>query len=145
MNAKAFFETCSRLNTQIDAKLEELERTKALALRITQVYSTEPRGGAQIDKMGEAVAKIEEMEDVINAEVACLLGRRSIMRRVIDGITDDRCKDVLTWRYLNRWGWDSIAEKLGCERMQAWRIHNKALSEAQGAPELGVIYDFFSN
>lgn len=131
MNAKAFFETSSHLDMQIDAKLEELERAKALALRITQVYSAEPRGGAQMDKMGEAVAKIEDLEDVINIEAVRLLERRSMMRRVIEALQDTCSQDVLTWRYKNRWSWAQISEALGCKRMQAWRIHDKALEEAQ--------------
>ena len=131
MNAKVFFETSSHLDMQIDAKLEELERTKALALRITQVYSAEPRGGAQMDKMAEAVAKIEELEDVINLEAVRLLERRSMMRRVIEALPDACHQDVLTWRYKNRWSWARISEALGCKRMQAWSIHDRALEEAQ--------------
>ena len=131
MNAKAFFETCSHLDAQIDAKLEELERAKSLALRITQVYSAEPRGGSQMDKMAEAVAKIEELEDVINAEAVRLLERRCMMRRVIEALPDACSQDVLTWRYRNRWSWARISEALSCKRMQAWRIHDRALEDAQ--------------
>jgi len=147
MNAKAFFETSSHLDTQIDAKLEELERTKAIALRITQVYSAEPCGGAQMDKMGEAVAKIEELEDVIDAEAVRLLERRSMMRRVIEALQDTCSQDVLTWRYRNRWSWARISEALGCKRMQAWRIHDRALEEAQvvldgmGAPDEPILQE----
>ena len=131
MNAKAFFESCSHLDTQIDAKLEEFERTKSLALRITQVYSAEPRGGAQMDRMAEAVAKIEELADIINVEAVRLLDRRSMMRRVIEALPDACCQDVITWRYRNRWSWARISEALGCKRMQAWRIHDRALEDAQ--------------
>lgn len=131
MNAKAFFEACCHLDAQIDAKLEELERTKSLALRITQVYSTEPRGGSQMDRMAEAVAKIDELTDVINLEAVRLIERRSMMRRLIESLQDPCHRDVLTWRYRNRWSWARISEALGCKRMQTWRIHDRALDEAQ--------------
>lgn len=129
--AKDFFEKCRRLDQRINAKLEEAQRVRALACRTTTSYSDEPRGGsAPQSKVEIGALRLIELEEELNATIDEYVDHRREAQRVIDVLSDSRYRDVLSWRYFSFWSWDKIAEAMGCERMQVWRLHGRALQEA---------------
>ena len=71
------------------------------------------------------------------AETAALVSCRRRAKCIIDSVPDPNQRDVLTYRYLNGYGWDTVALLMDRSRTQVWRIHSAALESAQR------IYDVF--
>ncbi|MDL2207051.1 hypothetical protein LJC33_09130 [Eubacteriales bacterium OttesenSCG-928-N13] len=130
-SAKEFFEKCRRLERRVDDKLDEAVRLRALATNITANYSDQPHGGGSINSPIErAVLRLIELEREIADAVNDMVDHRRAAQSIIDSLTDDRYRDVLTWRYFSLWNWEQIAEAMACERMQVWRLHGRALLAA---------------
>ncbi len=129
--AKEFFEGCRRLEQRINGKIGEAERLRLIATRATASYSDEPRsGGNGQGPVERAALQLVELEREIAAAIDEMVEHRKKAQLVIEGLPDDRYRDVLTWRYFSMWSWEKIAEAMNCERMQVWRLHGRALLEA---------------
>ena len=129
--AKDFFDRCRRLDQRIQGKLDELAHVRAIACGTTPSYSTEPRGSATAhSKVESGVSRLIELDQQINAEIDRYADYRALAMRIIDSIGNDRYRDILMWRYFSQWNWDRIAEAFDAERMKVWRLHGRALAEA---------------
>lgn len=129
--AKELLEKCRRIDERIKGKMSELHLAREQASRVTACYSEQPRGGStNHSRVETGVIKIIELEHQINAEIDALIEHRKLATRIIGLIDNDRYRDLLTWRYFSLWNWDRIAEAFGCDRLQVWRIHGRALLEA---------------
>lgn len=130
-NGKAFFDKCRRLDRRVDGKLDEAVRVRALAMNTTTNYSDQPRGGGDgSGPIERAVLRLVELEQEIADAINEMVDHRRAAQSIIDSLTDDRYRDLLSWRYFSSWSWDRIAEAMCCERMQVWRLHGRALLAA---------------
>ena len=117
------------LDREIDRKLEEVARLRSKLTRITQVYSTEPRGGGSIyGKTEEIIAKIVDLEKEIDADVDRLVAIRDGIKTIIEAVEDDRERLLLQYRYLDGWTFEKIAVEMNYSWRQIHRLHSKALT-----------------
>jgi len=132
VDAKAFFRLCRRLPRRMEAKAEEQERVRAMGERCTAAYSTEPRGGSgPTSKVENAAVRLADLSREIGAEADRLAEHYRIAVSIIARLADDRHRDILTWRYINGWGWERIMVAMEIESRWAHTLHSRALAEAQ--------------
>lgn len=132
-SAKAYFERCRYLDKRIDGMFEDLERMRELTYKATQSYSDMPgnNGSTSQSNVENGVLKLIEQNERLNKKIDELVDYRDAMRHVIECLSDYRHRQIMEWRYFSNWSWDRIAETLNCERMQVWRLHGRALQEAE--------------
>ena len=117
------------LDREIDRKLEEVARLRSKLTRVTEVYSTEPRGGGSIyGKTEEIIAKIVDLEKEIDADVDRLVAIRDGIKTIIEAVEDDRERLLLQYRYLDGWTFEKIAVEMNYSWRQIHRLHSKALT-----------------
>ena len=125
------------LDREIDRKLEEVARLRSKLTRVTEVYSTEPRGGGTIyGKTEEILAKIVDLENEIDADIDRLVAIRDGIKTIIEAVEDDREKLLLQYRYLDGKTFEKIAVEMNYSWRQIHRLHSKALTNLKSRSEL---------
>ena len=115
-----------------DALLRELERLRDATTRATgriaavRLSGTPGHGGNE-DAMLRVVDGEARLQAVIDHVCEALVARLY----VIEALTDERHKTLLTLRYINGLSWEQIGYDMHYERTQVFEIHGQALNEAQ--------------
>ena len=52
---------------------------------------------------------------------------------LLDGLSDQRYRDVLAYRYIRGMTWEQVARETGYEIAQIYRLHGRALIEVNRA------------
>ena len=121
MDAKTYLMQIMNIDQQINAKLEQLTRLKALA---THSHNSNSR-------LEDTVLKIIEMEHSIDDEIDRLVDLKAEASMQIFLMEDPRCRLILESRYLNGEAWETIAAKMGYTVRNVQNLHGKALQEFQ--------------
>ena len=113
-------------------------RIKALQERRYEYYTMALRG-QDFDKVRtagtnnfhsqteDAVLRLQDLEQDMCDSIIGYIEDIKLAEQLINGLTDIRQRDILTFRYMNGWGWQKIASLMNYERTQVWRIHGVAL------------------
>lgn len=144
--AKTFFRGCLRIEKRITGKCDEIERVRLMAERVTASYSDEPRGGSgPTSQVANAVARYVDMERELQGDVDRMAEYKRFAQSVIAQLADDRYRDLLTWRYFSRWSWMRIAAAFDVDVKWVYKLHGRALVEAQYVLDASAIPDAVQN
>ena len=127
-DAKRFLQQVKLYDSKINSLLEELDNLKAMVLKITTTLKQDvvSSGGSQ-DKIGDAIAKIIDLESEINAAVDGFVNKKKAVNDVLDMVYDPDQYAVLYKRYILYKRWEQIA----CDMSMTYRgvlyIHGRAL------------------
>ena len=114
---------------EISDLLDERERLRSLAEKITPSLSFAPVHGANTDKMAPVVANLIEVERYIEKRSKELLRARMEADKLIDSLSDESHRAVLKSYYISRRSWEECCVAVGYEWAQIHRIHSGALYE----------------
>lgn len=114
---------------EISDLLDERERLRSLAEKITPSLSFAPVHGANTDKMAPVVANLIEVERYIENRSKELLRARMEAEQLINRLADERHRAVLKSYYFSRRSWEECCVAVGYEWAQIHRIHSGALYE----------------
>lgn len=114
---------------EISDLLDERERLRSLAEKITPSLSFAPVHGANTDKMAPVVANLIEVERYIEKRSKELLRARMEAEQLIDRLSDERHRAVLKSYYFSRRNWQDVADALHYDVRTATRLHGIALLE----------------
>lgn len=127
-DAKTLLQQVKLYDTHINVKLEELSRTKALATKITATLKQDVvSGSGNQDKLGDAVAKIVDMEREINAIIDAYVNLKRQVEEVVDKVADPDQAAILYKRYFLYERWEQIALEMNMTYRNVCYIHGKAL------------------
>ncbi len=116
------------LYKQIEEHLSELQELRSFACKITPVYSLVPRGSGSGQKLENNIAKIADIETLLQDETDEFLKSLQDVRNLIKLIDDPMQRLIMQKRYLNYQKWEVIAANLGYSWQHVHRIHDKALN-----------------
>ncbi|MEA5016131.1 MAG: hypothetical protein VB099_16390 [Candidatus Limiplasma sp.] len=132
--AKRYLAEYRTLACRRDTLIEELERLRDASMRATSRLSatrlsgTSGRGG-----MEDSVIRVVDGEEALRRTIAhldeCLVARLVLIER----LTDERQKLVLTYRYINGWGWAEIMRRMCLSERPMFYLHGKALESFRRA------------
>ena len=128
--AAEFLEKARNLQLQIDAAQEQIMRMRALAEKAVVGLCADM---AVQDWRSELVLKIVDAEREMTTGIEELLTRQREAEALIGRIEDGRYRALLQLRYLAGLTWDQVAEKMGYEARQVYRLYRSALGEAEAA------------
>jgi hypothetical protein len=130
VTAKQYLRQVKRLDDIVNAKLEQVHALRDLAARITSRPSVD---GVQVsgnhDKIGDAIAKIIDLERDINETVNRLIDLKREVITNIDRVPTDDYRLLLTLRYLNFKTWEQIAVDMCYTYKWVHILHGRALEE----------------
>lgn len=135
MNAKQYLKQAYRLNELIKSNQDELNALRESATSISgidyskdKVQSSKSSGDAGFVNI---VAKIVELEDSINDDIAMCISLKNEIRTVINNVQDADEKILLRLRYINFKTWDEICDELHVSLRTVHRIHSAALEKVK--------------
>lgn len=127
MTSKEYLLQYQRIEREIDRLLEEKAKWEALAEKVTPTPSKAPGRAGSGDRLGEAVAKIVDLEQDIDEQVDRLVDLRREIERAVSRIQDSKEREVLLRRYIQGQRWEEIADVLEMEVRRIYQLHKQAL------------------
>lgn len=132
MTAKEYLMQVSKIDADIDVKLEELSSLYALATKATTVMSDMPKSCSHDGgRMEGTIVKIIDLENEINEEIDGLVDLKREITELIGSIDNIDYRMILASRYLCGKQWTEIAKIAGYERRYLFKLHDRALLEVQ--------------
>lgn len=119
-------------DTHIDNKVQELDRLKGMATKVTTSLSLVPgHGSGGQDKLGDAVAKIIDLQKEVNQAIDVYVDKKREVSSLIEKIRDPDQLAVLHKRYIQYKHWEQIACEMGFTYRNVCYIHGRALQAVE--------------
>ena len=130
MKAKDYLMQIRLLDVRIDANIEELERLKAMATKVTSALQgdvvSRSRGA---DTMANAVAKIISLQETINRDVDAYVDLKQAALDLLSKVDNPTHYSILYGRYILYKTWEQIACDIGFTYQWVCQLHGVALQE----------------
>lgn len=129
MTAKEFLQQYLHAEHAINAKLEEISRLRALAMRTTQmpkkdkVFVQSSAG----DRMATLVEKIVDMEREVDAEIDRLQKVRKRAQNAINSVANATQRSVLSLKYIQGLRFEEIAAQMNYHYRWIIELHGRGL------------------
>ncbi len=132
MTVRDYFEQIREIDTRIRIKQEQILHLKEIATRATSVIEAcRVSGTYKRSKMANAVEEMVDIERTIEKDIERLNRLYNEISGVIVKIDNESYRQLLTLRYLCNKKWEDIAENMNFDPRSIYRIHSKALAEAE--------------
>lgn len=126
--AKELLQQVKLCDTHINNNLEELSRLKDMVTHITATWKGDVvSGGGNQDKLGDAIAKIIDLEAEIKQAVDEYVDKKKQVGAIIEKIQDPDQLQVLHKRYFEYMAWEEIACDMHMTYRNVCYIHGRAL------------------
>lgn len=140
MNAKEYLSQAFNLDQRINCKLEQVSVLRDLALKTTSVLQDEKvQGTKQRSPMENALVKLMSLEDEIKADIDQLIGLKRELASFVSKIDNSSHRLLLELRYLGGSTWEEVAAVMGYDLRWTYRLHKKALKEANKLLESNTV------
>lgn len=127
-DAKTLLTQVKLYDAHINNKLEEIARIRALATKITSTLKQDVvSGGGNQDKIGDAVAKIADLEREANAIIDAYIDLKKQVDIIVEQVPDPEEYNVLKKRYFLHERWEQIALEMNMSHRNVTRLHGRAL------------------
>ncbi len=130
MKAYEYLGRALQMDKQIDCKLDQVERLRALTQRITASYDdsgASRSGGGSVSPMEDAIVRLMEAENALNTQIAALIDIKAEIQGTIQQVNDGRLRLLLEKRYLCCMTWEAIAVDMACSYRWLMTLHTDAL------------------
>jgi len=129
MTARDYLGQAFRLDQRINSKIEQVSSLNDLAVKCTSSVTGMPHNPNKgSDSMGDAIAKIVDLQREINKDIDVLVDLKAEIYSVVQAIDNVECRTLLELRYLSFMRWEEIAVKLNYGIENVYRLHRKALA-----------------
>lgn len=121
-----------KLDASIDSKLEQVAHLKAMTMKITATMKENTvSGNGNQDKIGDAIAKIIDLENEINGDIDAYVDKKREICNIIEAVSNPDQMAVLQKRYLHYEPWEQIAIEMHCTYRNVCYIHGRALQAVE--------------
>ncbi len=128
--AKQYLMDYRTLVKRRDALLDELDRMREATMRATsRMTATRLSGTSSHGGMEDSILRVIDGEERLKQVIAGIDEALDVRLSLIDQLTDERQKLVLTYRYINGLGWGEVIQKMQLSDRPVFIFHGKALSE----------------
>lgn len=129
MTAREQLQGLSRIQRQINTKLEHIAELEAIVNKATTVYSTLPRCSHDPKRREAVLTELIDLKIELMDMVDELVDEERFIRYTIDEMTDEVSKEIIEQVYINRKPLSDIAEEMGITARQIYRLRDKAIAE----------------
>lgn len=129
MTLEEYLSSAYYMNIHINDLLVEKEELEWLATSINCDMSKERvQTTGKVDKLPSVIAKIIDLERLIDRKIDAYVDRKEDVAMLIDGVDTELQKCILTSRYVLGMCWEDIANKFDYCEKQVKRIHNDGIN-----------------
>ena len=127
-DAKEYLRQIRMYDTRINCAQEELDILRAMTTKITATWKEDVVSGTgNQDKLGDAMAKIIDLQNSINSDIDKYIGTKAEVWALIKRIKDPDQFKVLYMRYFKYKPWEQIACDMNMTFRNVCYIHGRAL------------------
>lgn len=131
-DAKAYLRRIELLDAHINNKLNDLATLRTMVTKITATITpVAVSGSGNQDKLGDAVAKIIDLQNEINQKIDMFVDSKREVSAVLEKLQEPEHVKVLHKRYVEYKPWEQIACEMCCTYRNVCYIHGKALQEVE--------------
>lgn len=128
MTVKQYLNRAYRIDSRINAKLEQVVSLRDLTTKATSTITDMPRSASpNPHAMQNIIDKIVDLENEINEDIVGLVTIKQEVVSAIKRVDHAEYQVLLELRYLCFKSWSQIAEKMEYEISWVYRLHQKAL------------------
>ena len=132
LDVKEFFQQIRHIDGQISVKIEQLDRMKALATKVTtEMSEAGTRTSGPSRGMENTIDKIIALQEELNADIDRYVDLKRAANGIIGRIENEKYRRVLESRYLLGKTWETIAAEMGMTCQGVLKLHGRALQEAE--------------
>ena len=130
MSKQEYLNQILKLDGIINAKREYCYELLEMATRTSSFVSTEFSSGVKTSKIENAVTKLVDLSNEIDADIENLVKMKRKAIKIIDSVENYDYRRLLTLRYVNGWKWERIALAMNYSYVHVTGyLHKKALQE----------------
>ena len=135
MIAREYLSEVQRLQTIIEQKQERIKeiRESASTVRAVRFDLEKVQGGGHTDRIGEAVAKIVDLETEVENDMMNLLYRQHEIVNQIQKVDNPNHMKILYKRYIEGKNLQTIADEIFLTYQYVLELHGKALKAFEAA------------
>lgn len=131
-DAKDYLRKIELFDANINNRISDLQELKSLVTKITATISPVcVSGSGNQDRLGDAVAKIVDMQDEINRKIDKYIALKKEISAMLEQIQDPDQVKVLHMRYFEYKSWEQIAFEMNYSYRNVCYIHGKALQAVE--------------
>ena len=133
MKVKDYLQEYRRLKHETERLKESIDEIMAMAEHAIAHYGLEPAGShaGNSSKQEQAVAKAEWYVMELQDRMKDRMKLATEICEFISKLDDPESRHILTLRYIRCEKWPDIADEMHMTERNAFRVHGKALKEAQ--------------
>ena len=129
MTAKEFLSQAYRLDKKIDWKIQQVDSLNDLATKATGTLSGMPRNTSpSTSRLADVVAKIVDLEEIINTEIDRLVDIKTEIMEVIRSVENEDYRNLLELRYLCFKEWEDLSHEMNYSLRWTYTMHGRALA-----------------
>lgn len=135
MTAREYLSEVQRLQTIIEQKQERIKeiRESASTVRAVRFDLEKVQGGGHTDRIGEAVAKIVDLETEVEGDMMNLLYRQHEIVNQIQKVDNPLYMQLLFKRYYEGKDFQRITDEMRISYRYSLNLHKKALKAFEAA------------
>ena len=139
MRTKDRFKRAYRLDEKIDSDIRELEQVRSMLFNVSEAYGAERvQTSMKGDKIPNCIARIEELEQLIDREIDAFVDLKAQIRSEIESLDNPDENILMRYRYIEMMSWNDIQTKMGFEdgvegKEQMFKVHGRALKKLDRA------------
>ncbi len=134
MQVKEFLSQATSIDTMIKSKLEQLEKSKSLSMKVISNLK-----GNRIDVSDEKnnevveniIVKMKNFENTLKDDIDRYVDLKREIEDTVNLTSDVNYRLILQLRYIAGKPWDEIADTLGYDLRTVYRLHTKAIREIE--------------
>ena len=130
MDVKEFFQKGRRLNFEINELIQARDNAFNLACGTGSAYGYEKVQTTKGNISENKFIKYADYSTEINKRIDELYEYRQCMLRLINKLDNTVYRSLLIARYINCQTWEQVAEKISKSVRWTYKMHDKALKEA---------------
>ena len=132
MNAKEYLSQAYRIDQRINSKLEQVMSLRDLLGKANVTLTGMPKSPTpNPHSMEDIIVKMVDLESEINDDIDTLVDLKAEIMRCIKRVDNPEYQTLLEMRYLCFKRWEEIATELSYSMQYAFRMHERALAEAE--------------
>ena len=132
MSTKDYLSQAYRIDQRINSKLAQVMSLRDLLGKATGTLSGMPKAATpNPHTMEDTIAKMVDLENEINEDIDALIDLKAEIMRRIKRVENTEYQTILELRYLCFKRWEEIAFELNYSIQYAFRMHDRALAEAE--------------
>lgn len=128
MRAKEYLKQLDWIEDEIKLLKLEYEKVSSSLLGAVRLKEIDVQS-SPVDKMDDTYIILVEYSQRLSRKQEELFKKKVEISEQIDLVQDDKCRQLLKYRYIIGFDWENVSQHMGYEQRYIHKLHSRALTE----------------